>query len=191
MIYGLSGKLVKTSGNRVTIDVGGVMYRVSVPVSSVSALPNPGQVVSLYTLLHSREGGLDLYGFLAEEELEFFEALISVSGIGPKSAMGILSVAPVDKLKAAVSQGKAELLQRSSGVGRKTAERIVLELKDKIVAPGDEEMTELMESDRDIIEALVGLGYPRHRAREAVALIDPKITNTGDRLRDALKKIKR
>lgn len=190
MICGISGKLTKVTGNRIAVEVGGIVYRVFVPVSSVASLPKAGERVSLFTFLYTPDGAPELYGFLREEELEFFEALISVSGIGPKSALGIISVASLEKLKAAISQGKAELLQQSSGIGKKTAERIVLELRDKLVVRGGEEITGLMESDRDIVEALVSLGYPRGRAKEVVASIGADIVDTGDRLREALKKIK-
>lgn len=190
MIYSLSGKLIQRRGNFVFIGLGGMTFKVMTPATSDGRLPKKGEAVTLYTFLHIREGGADLYGFLSEVELSFFESLISVSGIGPKSAVSILSVAPVEQLMAAVSKGEAELLQKSSGVGKKTAQRIVLELKDKVVADGDERTVEIMQTDSDVYEALVNLGYSRRAAKEVLSEIDKSLEDTGDRLRDALKKIK-
>jgi len=134
MIYSLSGELRHKKGRFIVIGIGGIEYKVTVPINSEVKLPKIGENVAVYTFMHVREGGIDLYGFLNEEEHSFFELLLSVSGIGPKSAMGVLSVAPIDQLTAAVSSGQADLLQKSSGIGKKSAQRIVLELKD-IIAP--------------------------------------------------------
>ena len=190
VIYSLSGKLKQRRDRFLIIGIGGVEFKVMVPATSESRLPKIGESLMVYTFLHIREGGADLYGFLSEEELSFFESLISVSGIGPKSAVSILSVAPIEQLMAAVSRGEAELLQKSSGVGRKTSERIILELKDKIVAPGDEKAVLVMQSDNDIYDALINLGYSRRDAKDVLSKIDTSLTGTSDRLRDALKKIK-
>lgn len=190
MIYGLAGELKQKRGKHLIVSVSGIDFRVMVPATSESKLPKIGEKISIYTYLHLREGGADLYGFLKEEELSFFESLISVSGIGPKSAMSILSVAPVDQLAIAVSRGEVDLLQKSSGIGRKTAERIVLELKDKIVAQGDKKTVEVMQSDNDVYDALVNLGYSRVDAKNVLSKIDASISDTSERLRDALKKIK-
>ena len=190
VIYSLSGKLKQRRDRFLIIGIGGVEFKVMVPATSESRLPKIGENLMVYTFLHIREGGADLYGFLSEEELSFFESLISVSGIGPKSAVSILSVAPIEQLMAAVSRGEAELLQKSSGVGRKTSERIILELKDKIVAPGDEKAVLVMQSDNDIYDALINLGYSRRDAKDVLSKIDTSLTGTSDRLRDALKKIK-
>ena len=190
VIYSLSGKLKQRRGRFLIIGIGGVEFKVMVPATSESRLPKIGENLMVYTFLHIREGGADLYGFLSEEELSFFESLISVSGIGPKSAVSILSVAPIEQLMAAVSRGEAELLQKSSGVGRKTSERIILELKDKVIASGDEHAVEVMQSDNDIYDALINLGYSRRDAKDVLSKIDTSLTGTSDRLRDALKKIK-
>lgn len=190
MLYSVTGIIEEKADRMVIVRTGAFSLRIATPSIRVSSLPMRGEEVSLFTYLHVREGGIDLYGFLDKMELSFFEALVSVSGIGPKSALGILSVASVDKLMAAVSRGESELLRQSSGVGRKTAERIVLELKDKVLAPDDEETVQIMQSDNDIVEALVNLGYPRGQAKEVISKIDAELTDAGERLRDALKKIK-
>ena len=190
MIYSLSGKLIQRKGNFVFIGLGGITFKVMVPATSDGKLPKKGKQVTFYTFLHIREGGADLYLFLSEVELSFFESLISVSGIGPKSAVSILSIAPVEQLMAAISKGEAELLQKSSGVGKKTAQRIILELKDKVMVEGSEKVGEIMQTDSDVYEALVNLGYSRGAARDVLGEIDKSLEGTGDRLRDALKKIK-
>ncbi len=190
MIYSLSGELKQKNGRVVIVGAGHFDFSVIVPISNATQLLKTGDNVKFFTFLHVREGGIDLYGFLTKTELEFFEALISVSGIGPKSAISILSVAPIEQLMAAVSGGEVELLRKSSGVGKKTAERIVLELKDKVALSGEDETIERMHLDNDVLEALVSLGYPRSRAKDAMKHIDPATTNTSDRLKEALKNIR-
>ena len=189
MIHGLSGKVKALGLNYVVIDVGGVAYKVYIPIN-IEKAPKQGQDIDLYTYLHVREGGMDLFGFFAEEGLQLFEALISVSGVGPKSAMSILSVGSVDQITVAIANGEPELLRRSSGVGRKTAERIIVELKDKVVPSGGKDAVRLAESDQDVFEALLSLGYPRKKAEEVLREIDPKLTDVRDRLKDALRLIK-
>ena len=190
MISGLRGTLKRKEGKSVVVGVGGFDFKVAVPLTTGERLPAVGEDVEFFTYFHLREGGADLYGFLNESERHFFEALISVTSIGPKSALSILGVAPAEELMATIARGEIDLLQRSSGIGRKTAERIVLELKDKMEGQGSEETGGLMEADSDIAEALVSLGYPARLAREAVKKIDPELTTASDRLRDALKKIR-
>ena len=189
MIHGLSGKIKALGLNYVVIDVGGVAYKVYIPLNE-EKLPKVGQDMDVFTYLHMREGGMDLFGFFVEEGLQLFEALILVSGVGPKSAMAILAVGSVDQITAAIAKGKPELLQRSSGVGRKTAERIILELKDKVRPSGGKEAMRLAESDQDVFEALLSLGYPRRQAEAVLREINPKLTDVRDRLKEALKLIK-
>ena len=190
MIYSLSGELKKKTGRHVVIGISGVNFEVTIPVSSEPKLPKVGGDIMVYIFMHVREGGIDLYGFLEEEERSFFELLVSVSGIGPKSAMSVLGVAPVDRIIAAVSSGQPELLQKSSGIGKKTAERIVLELKDKVSSEGSVKTVEIMQTDNDVYEALINLGYSRRAAKEVLGKIDESLNSTSDRLRDALNKIK-
>ncbi len=134
---------------------------------------------------------MELYGFLRKEELEFFKLLIGVSGIGPKSALGVLGMESVDKLRAAISEGRTELLTKASGVGKKTAERIILELRSKFIQPGSEKIVGMMESDRDIVDALVNLGYTTGQARSALEKIDPAIVAMEERIKHALRILKR
>ena len=190
MIYSLSGKLSAKKNGLIVIEVGGVGFKVVVGKNAMESLPDVGSLVKLFSHLYMREDGLELYGFISEEELSFFEKLISISGIGPKSALNILSIAKLDQLIAAINEGKVDLLTKASGVGKKTAERVVLELRGKLQSVSSEKIVKQMESDLDIEDALVGLGYARQQAKNAISKIDPKIKNLEDRIKEALKKIK-
>ena len=129
---------------------------------------------------------MELYGFLSEDELVYFEMLISVSGVGPKSALSILDVARLDELSAAIKEGRPDLLTRASGIGRKTAERVIVELRTKVQSAKSGLVLEKMETDADLIEALSNLGYRREDARAALAKVDPKIHGVEERLKAAL-----
>jgi Holliday junction DNA helicase RuvA len=189
MIHGLTGELRWVGLNYIVLDVGGVEYRVAVPVNQEKQ-PKIGEEVHVFTHLNIREGGADLYGFFNEESLGLFELLISVSGVGPKSAMAILSVASVDKIKISIAGGDPDLLRRSSGVGRKTAERIIIELRDKVGPADGGGGAKLAESDQDVYEALLSLGYQRRKIEDVLRELDSSITDVRDRLKEALKKIK-
>lgn len=192
MIYSVSGRIGTKKNTYTVVNSGGIGFKIFVSLNTYKALPEAGENVTLLTHFHVREDGMSLYGFLEEKELNFFEALLSVSGIGPKSALGVLSMAPVDRLAGAVSKGETELLRKSYGIGKKTAERIVMELKDKIAFGGKkgEEVVRLMESDSDVYEALTSLGYSTKQSKAAVEKINPKLKGVDERLRDALNKIK-
>ncbi|OGE83458.1 MAG: Holliday junction DNA helicase RuvA [Candidatus Colwellbacteria bacterium RIFCSPLOWO2_01_FULL_48_10] len=190
MIYSIFGKLESTHEDFAVVSVGGLSFKVNVSAVTARSLPKNGLDVKLLTHLHVREDVLALYGFANESELGLFELLTSVSGIGPKSALSVMSLAPVERLKAAIASGESDLLQKSSGIGRKTSERIILELRDKISPGGHHETIKLMESDNDVYEALTGLGYTGTQAKNALSKIDPKITEVKERLRGALKILK-
>ncbi len=190
MIRTLSGVLALKKEQYIVVETGGVGFKVAVPKSLMGALPSAGNMVKLFTYLAVRENALDLYGFLRESELELFERLNTVSGIGPKSALAIMGVAPVDQLAAAINEGRTELLTRVSGIGKKTAERVVLDLKGKLSLTSSPQMLELMESDNELEETLAALGFSRAQAKTAVGKIDPTIKDFKLRLREALKKAK-
>jgi len=190
VIYSIFGKLESTHEDFAVVSVGGLSFKVNVSAVTARSLPKNGLDVKLLTHLHVREDVLALYGFANESELGLFELLTSVSGIGPKSALSVMSLAPVERLKAAIASGESDLLQKSSGIGRKTSERIILELRDKISPGGHHETIKLMESDNDVYEALTGLGYTGTQAKNALSKIDPKITEVKERLRGALKILK-
>lgn len=176
MIALLRGTLAYKSIDHVIIDVGGVGYRLFIPLSTFYALPDTGEV-SLFTHTHVREDALLLYGFLNLQEKELFVILIGISGIGPKLAVNILSHIPVGELKRAIAEGDIKRLSSLPGIGKKTAERLVLELKDKVgpvdglpAAADASAATGTTEGamSNDVISALVNLGYKESLARKVL-----------------------
>ena len=151
--------------------------------STEASRPN----VKFFCHLHVREDALDLFGFPTAEELAFFELLISVSGVGPKSALSIMDVAELKNLSAAIKEGRPDLLTKASGIGRKTAERIILDLKTKVSSEKSEATVGKMDTDVDLVETLVGLGDRRDQAKTALGKVDEKIMNLEERLKAALK----
>lgn len=166
----------------VILSAGGVGYKIAATREAVASF-KLGDTAGLWTHLAVREDSLDLYGFQTEDELHFFELLLTVPGVGPKSALAILDLAPVQSLRTAISQGNTQYLTKVSGVGRKTAEKIVLELREKV---GAAEGTSL-QGDEDALEAMRSLGYTLHEARDALRKVPHQVTEGSDRLRAALK----
>lgn len=181
MIAFLRGVLFEKHPNQVIVEAGGVGYDVTIPVSTFSSLPETGQQVALRIYTHVREDALSLFGFLTPNEKLLFERLISVSGIGPKLAVTVLSGLPIGELVGAIRGGQVEVLVRIPGVGKKTAERVVLELKDKLdlltaLAPAAgspagsavKAKAQLSAVEEDVLSALVNMGSDRVRAEAAV-----------------------
>ena len=170
MIGSLEGTISHTEIGFVILSVGGVGYKVHIPLQMAGELEarraGGKETVRLWTHLAVREDALDLYGFEDRESLNFFEMLIKISGIGPKSALNIISISSLANLKQAVSEGDLPYLTKISGIGRKTAEKIVLELRDKIPASGAP--TSSLQSETDALEALESLGYNRKEAQDAL-----------------------
>ena len=172
MITFLKGKLVDKRPTHISVDVEGVGYEINIPLSTFDTLPDIDEPVKLLTHLYVREDTHRLYGFMTEQERELFRMLLSISGIGPRMGLAILSGGPVERFKAAVAGGDAGLLTAIPGIGRKTAERIILELKEKLggldepVAGAPE--TEKAKGYGDAVLALVSLGYKQKASREAV-----------------------
>lgn len=191
MIYTLCGKLVSKKDGFIVVDVRGVGYQVFAPKTVLEKLPGEGGEVNLFCFMNVKEDGIDLFGFLEEKERKCFEMLTSVSGVGPRTAARILDIATVEQLSAAVEEGKADLLTKASGVGRKTAERVIIELRGKMNEWANKETAKTMESDIDIVEALVNLGYGRNDIRSALKQIDGEATQLEERLRAALKLLKK
>ena len=148
------------------VEVGGVGYAVRVPIAVVQS-HKPGSPLSLYIHTAVRDDAIDLYGFLSEEELAFFKLLTTVSGLGPKTALNILNSADIEGLKRAVQAGEASVLNKVFGIGKKTAERIVVELRDKLGEGGPKASG----TDAEVIEALTALGYRLEESREALKSI--------------------
>jgi Holliday junction DNA helicase RuvA len=199
MITSLSGTLVESLPTQVIIDVQGVGYEVLIPLSSYDKLPAPGQDVKVLTHLAIREDAHVLYGFMTAAERDLFRLLINtVSGIGPKIALNVLSGVSVPAFKGAVANGDVKALSQISGVGKKTAERIVVELKDKIGAAGAWEaasekfgLSAGEQKINDAVLALMALGFKQVEAHDAVkqaqAILGPQ-AGTEDLVRACLKK---
>jgi holliday junction DNA helicase RuvA len=191
MIQSISGNLKAKHVGYIVIDVSGVGLKIATSNSVFDNLPNIGENLSIFTYLHVREDSLELYGFSDGKELDLFENLIGISGVGPKSALGILSITTTDRLVAAIKGGKADLITKVSGIGKKTAARIVLELKDKLKTSGSPHLVSLMESDVELEETLVSLGYTKVQAKEAIEKINPDTKGFKNRLKEALKSSKK
>lgn len=151
--------------------VSGVGYRVFAGVDTLQKIPEKGGNVNVWIHHHVREDSQELYGFLHYAELELFEMLIAISGIGPKGALGILAVAPVDTLKKAIAAGDISYFTRVSGIGRKTAEKVILELKDKLAGKGMTVEAPELKDEADALDALISLGYSQREAREALSSV--------------------
>lgn len=198
MIGFLRGRLLESTPERVLLDVGGVGYEVHVSrptYDALTALP-PGQEPSLFVHTHMREDGIALFGFSEEAEKRFFELLLGVTGIGPKLARNILSGSPLGELLAALVQGDTVRLSKTPGVGKKTAQRMILELKDKVQGLAAELPSAAPRPSSaadDLVSALTNLGYRPAEAERAVAeaLREEPEAAFQDLLRSSLKRLSR
>ena len=183
MIYCLTGKIVKKSMNAVVLSCGGVGYYAQCPASVAGALPGVGKEATIYTVMSVTENDVSLYGFATEEQQACFEMLTAVSGVGPKVGLAILSVMEPERVALAISAGDHKAFKAASGVGPKLAQRIVLELKDKVAkgfvdgisledVAGASGQTPAAQSSGQAIAALVSLGYSQSEAALAVSKID-------------------
>ena len=190
MISYLKGKIINKGGGFVILEVNNIGYQIFIMPLHYADL-TAGQEIEFYTYQQVREDALNLYGFRKMEELELFELLLSISGIGPKSALGVMSIATAADIKESIAQGDPALLTKVSGIGRKTAERVVLELREKIgkLGFGDGKLGKNNLGSSDEIDALMALGYSLIQAREALNKVDAKTKDSGERIRQALKKL--
>lgn len=199
MFYYIKGELVRTDPNSVVVDCGGIGYKMTVTQNTLSHFTRLGEKVCLYTHFYVREEVLELFGFHSETEMEAFKLLITVSGVGPKAAIAILSVLTPEKLSASIASGDAKAIAKAQGVGSKTAARVVLELKEKIakVLPTqyDADNTEetvsyepVFGSVDEAISALMVLGYSRQEAQLALKGVDP-LLSLEDMITVALRKM--
>ncbi|RJQ29781.1 Holliday junction branch migration protein RuvA [Candidatus Parcubacteria bacterium] len=186
MIYSVRGVLAGKGENYAVLDVAGIELKLFLHSRLLESLPPIGSPCKFFSSLYVREDGPVLYGLGDPEELRFFELLNSVAGVGPKSALAILGVATINQIAAAIHEGRPDLLTRASGVGQKTAERIALELKHKVKGKESGGALQTMESDADVLEALVGLGYRRDEARAALGKVERTLTDPSRRLKTAL-----
>lgn len=190
MLSCISGTVKYKTENSLIILVQGLGYEVFVN-QKIFEKYKVGEDIELFTYQDVREDALNLFGFESYDGLNLFKKLVSISGIGPKSAMGILEIATVEEIITSIQNNDPHLLTKVSGVGKKTAERVVLELKNKIgptkIGAGGEKQI-LTSSDE--IDALISLGYSASQAREALRQVAPEIKDIGDRVKEALKYIK-
>lgn len=183
MIGSIKGKIIFRNEKFLIVETGGVGYKISVSPDTLSKLKKIDELVSFWIHTHVREDAFDLYGFLDHKELEFFEMLINVSGIGPKGALTILGIASIEILKRAIATGDISYLTKISGIGKKTAEKIIIELRDKI---GEEKSDISLKGELDALEALKSLGYSQNEAREALKTVSAG-SDTNAKIREALK----
>lgn len=199
MIAFLKGKVVSVSESRLVLDVNDVGFQISITSRDAARMPSVGYQVLLYTYLSVREDAMQLFGFLSEDDLEIYRLLIGVSGIGPKAGLGILSVLSADDLRFAVLADDAKAIARAPGVGNKTAQKLILELKDKLSLEEAIEKKldnaadgglDLQENKNQAVQALVALGYSGSEALRAVKQVEisPDM-DTEDILKQALKKM--
>lgn len=190
MISFLKGKIINKNSKTVTLDVNGVGYEIAciLPVLEKIKLE---QEKSFFCHLYVREDALNLYGFEKIEEKQFFELLISISGVGPKSALQTLSIAKISEIKTVILRGDPSLLKKVSGIGQKTAERIVVELKNKLddLPVGKGEKINLANSGAEAFEALQGLGYSPVEIRRALQHIPHNIKDEDEIIKMALKEL--
>ena len=196
MIYNVKGTLTYTDPNFAVVECGGVGFKCFVSMTTLRELPSIGNEVNLYTHMSVREDAMDLFGFYEVDELEAFKLLISVSGIGPKAAIAILSVLTPSKLSVAISSGDVRSIQAAQGVGKKTAERVVLELKDKMVGLGTSAAADIQSVQsvassaeaQEAVEVLVSLGFNQSDAATVVGAMD-KSMSVDDMVRKGLRQL--
>ena len=174
MIASLQGKVESLGSDWAIISVAGIGFQVYMPTTDLSALGSPGDEVKLYTHLHLREDNVALYGFNSADKLWLFQTLIGVSGLGPRLALAMLSALSVEQITMAIATASTEMLTMIPGIGKKVADRIILELKEKIgagwvVTPA----TQLARENTDVLAALTSLGYSAAEATKAVATLPP------------------
>lgn len=186
MIARIEGKMIEANPKSVIIDVSGLGYKIFVPTDTFEFVKkHKDEKVALWTYLSVRENAMDLFGFKEKETLEFFELLISISGIGPKTAINILNASTISMLRSAVASGDTAHLTKVSGIGKKTADKIVLELRDKIgELEGDGEH---IRGEVDAMEALKSLGYSQSEVREALKKVPKEISGTSEKVKWVLK----
>lgn len=200
MISYVRGELASVEPDKAVVDVGGVGYGVFMPQQALSMLPSPGSEVKLYTYLNVKEDAMQLFGFLTKDDLEIFKLVIGVSGIGPKGGLNILSCMTPDDLRFAIMSGDAKAISAAPGIGKKTAEKLILELRDKVdietvlenAAHGNDTVqvtSGAAESSMqaEAVQALTALGYGNAESLRAVKKTSPDCQTVEDILKEALK----
>lgn len=190
MIATLSGQVSEKTKDTVILECGGIGYELYVSFEDYGSLET-GQAAKLYVYEHIRENAHDLYGFRTKEAKALFELLLTVSGVGPKMALAILSVANLENVRQAIASGDTKFISQASGVGKRVAERVVVDLKDKVGLASSESATDFLSTPAanmqdEAVQALVALGYSVQDAAEALKNVDDKLS-TADRIKQALK----
>ncbi len=183
MFYSLTGKIQKKLPNAVVLEVGGVGFLVYTIIPILAKI-NVGESIKVFTYFHVREDHLDLVGFVDEASLDVFKKIVSVSGIGIKGALAVLSANSCDEIIKAIEKSDSSLFQKISGIGKKTAQKIILELKGKVDFD-QEDKTSVV--DQEAEDALMRLGFTKKEARQALGKIDSKITKLEDKIKEVLK----
>ncbi|MFA5189007.1 MAG: Holliday junction branch migration protein RuvA [Patescibacteria group bacterium] len=187
MITYLKGKIQYLGSNFLEVNVNDLGYKVF-SIGKLLDKLKVGQEIELFTYQYIREDALDLFGFKSREELDLFEQLNSVTGIGPKTALGVLSLASPEEIESAIVRDDASVLTKVSGIGKKTAERIVLELKSKYKGKVDLcSRAAINSEDSDVLDAMVGLGYQLSDAREALRKLDKDVSGADEKIKACLK----
>ncbi len=188
MIARLRGWVIEKDLTRIVIDVAGVGYEVQMPLSDASELALNAEA-DIYTYFQVREQSQELYGFLTPASKALFQLLITVQGVGPKAALAILSVGQFENVRSAIARSDSKYIQQAHGVGKKTAERVCVDLSDKVGVPsiiGNEAIQTQLDTSDEAVEALMALGYTATDAVNALAQVDPKLS-TQERVKQALK----
>lgn len=191
MIYTISGTLKEKQEHAFVIETGGIGFRASTNEVTLKTLPALGATLTVFCFLYIREEKMELYAFRDAQTQRLFELLNSVSGIGPKSALSILDTDTVEHISTAIVERRADLLTRASGVGKKTAERLVLELQNKIKPSATKTTAAAMDANYEAEEVLVHLGYPRSRVREILGALGHEPKTAEERIRAGLKALGR
>lgn len=188
MIASIEGHLVAVEKDAVIVQVGGIGFRVFVPSTFLGGCGAAGSTVSLHTYMHVRDNEITLYGCGSEEELHMFKLLLGVSGIGPRTGLAILSHLPLDNLQGAIASGQSNILSQVPGIGNKTAQKIILDLKDKVKAMGgiSPAIAAITQEDAEVIAALTALGYSIVEAQTALQHVPMNVHGIEERLRAAL-----
>ena len=191
MISRLRARVIAKGSDHLIADVGGIGFKVRVPTPLLDTITSLGNEINLFTHLRMAENGREieatLFGFGSPDELALFEMLMTVSGIGPKVALGVLSAAPVDAIRAAIMQGNAQALTEYPGIGKKTAERVVVELRNKVKTAGDGETLALSATDAEALSALTALGYSVMEAQRALGASSGSGGSVEERILSALR----
>jgi Holliday junction DNA helicase RuvA len=186
MIAYVQGKVLDVSDKSVIVETQGVGYEIATTTDTL-AKARVETPLALFTHLAVKDDALELYGFESRKELSFFQILITVSGVGPRSAIAIVSLGSIDAVKKAIGSGDVSYLTRVSGIGKKTAERIVVELRDKLASLGHSAVAGELSGEADTLEALIGLGYSREEARDALKKVPETVTGTNEKIKAVLK----